>query len=633
MGKLIIKINNKEYELGKGITLLEFIEKNMPNAKNNIIAAKENEEIIELTMPLEKNYDLTWISPSSAEGLSLLRHSTSHIMACAVRKLFPGTKVAIGPSTDDGFYYDFDSETKFNEDHFAKIEEEMQKIIDKNIPFAREEIKKIDAINKFKEDGEIYKVELLEEITDDKITYYKTDDFIDLCRGPHIPSTGYIKAFKLLKVAGAYWRGSEKNKMLQRIYGTSFGDPKELKKYLTNLEEALLRDHRKIGKEMDLFGFYPEGPGFPFWKPNGMILYNTVVDYWRKIHREAGYSEVKTPIILNEELWHRSGHWDNYKENMYFTQIDDQDYAVKPMNCPGGLLIFRDGIHSYKELPLKIAELGLVHRHEKSGVLHGLFRVRQFTQDDAHVYCTNDQVIDEVINVIKLTQNIYETFGFEDIHIELSTRPEKSTGSDEMWALAEKALKDSLEKLGIDYKLNPGDGAFYGPKIDFHIKDAIGRSWQCGTIQCDFSMPERFDIAYIGQDGKRHRPVMLHRAIFGSLERFIGILIEHYKGKFPFWLAPEQIRIIPITENQLEFAKNVRKILQNSDLRVNIDASNDPLGAKIKNARLARVSYIGIIGDNEIKESVVTVRKADNSDNEKVMINDLVNYFKDIDNK
>ena len=633
MGKLIIKINNKEYELGKGITLLEFIEKNMPNAKNNIIAAKENEEIIELTMPLEKNYDLAWISPSSAEGLSLLRHSTSHIMACAVRKIFPGTKVAIGPSTDDGFYYDFDSETKFNEDHFAKIEEEMQKIIDKNIPFAREEIKKIDAINKFKEDGEIYKVELLEEITDDKITYYKTDDFIDLCRGPHIPSTGYIKAFKLLKVAGAYWRGSEKNKMLQRIYGTSFGDPKELKKYLTNLEEALLRDHRKIGKEMDLFGFYPEGPGFPFWKPNGMILYNTVVDYWRKIHREAGYSEVKTPIILNEELWHRSGHWDNYKENMYFTQIDDQDYAVKPMNCPGGLLIFRDGIHSYKELPLKIAELGLVHRHEKSGVLHGLFRVRQFTQDDAHVYCTNDQVIDEVINVIKLTQNIYETFGFEDIHIELSTRPEKSTGSDEMWALAEKALKDSLEKLGIDYKLNPGDGAFYGPKIDFHIKDAIGRSWQCGTIQCDFSMPERFDIAYIGQDGKRHRPVMLHRAIFGSLERFIGILIEHYKGKFPFWLAPEQIRIIPITENQLEFAKNVRKILQNSDLRVNIDASNDPLGAKIKNARLARVSYIGIIGDNEIKESVVTVRKADNSDNEKVMINDLVNYFKDIDNK
>jgi len=493
-------------------------------------------------------------------------------------------------------------------------------------------LSKTDALKKFGAAGEIYKTELIGELKDGEITLYETAGFTDLCRGPHVPSSGYIRAFKLLRVAGAYWRGSEKNKMLQRIYGTAFSDKKELKAYITRIQEALERDHRKIGKEMSLFGFYAEGPGFPFWKPNGMILYNTVLDYWRKIHTDNGYVEVKTPIILNESLWHQSGHWDHYKENMYFTTIDEATYAVKPMNCPGGLLIFRDGIHSYKELPMKVAELGLVHRHEKSGVLHGLFRVRQFTQDDAHVFCTKEMVKDEVIKVINLIKKIYSDFGFNDVAIELSTRPEHSIGSDEIWEISEKSLAAALTELGIEYKLNPGDGAFYGPKIDFHIKDAIGRSWQCGTIQCDFSMPERFDITYVAADGKKQRPVMLHRAILGSIERFIGILIEHYKGKFPFWLAPEQIKVLPIAEIHNEYAENVKNILKNFGFRVNIDNSSDPLGARIKNARLSRTAYIIVIGDNEIKEKSVTVRKSDKDDNQKISLDNLTGYFSGIKN-
>jgi len=626
MENLKITVGNKVYEIKKDSNLLELINDNMPQAKYNIIAAKNDSDIIELNEKINKDLSIEWISVNSEEGLDILRHSTSHIMATAVRRLFPGTKVAIGPSIENGFYYDFDTDYKFSENDFEKIENEMKAIINKDLIFKKEIINKNEAVAKFKKEDEIYKVELLNEIEDEEVSCYTTGDFIDLCRGPHIPSTGYIKVFKLLSVAGAYWRGNEKNKMLQRIYGTCFPDDKSLKAYLNRLKEAAERDHRKIGKEMELFGFYQEGPGFPFWKPNGMLLYNTIVDYWRKIHYESGYKEIKTPIILNEDLWHRSGHWDNYKENMYFTKIDDNDYAVKPMNCPGGLLIYKDGIHSYRELPLKVAELGLVHRHEKSGVLHGLFRVRQFTQDDAHIYCMKDQVTEEVIKVINLTQKIYSDFGFDDVHIELSTRPEKSIGSDEMWELAENALKDSLKKLNIEYQLNPGDGAFYGPKIDFHIKDAIGRSWQCGTIQCDFSMPERFDIHYIGEDGKRHRPVMLHRAIFGSVERFIGIIIEHYKGKFPFWLAPEQVCIIPINELHIDHAKKIRKILQNSNFRVSIDYSNEPLGARIKQARLKRVSHIGIIGENELKNNSITIRKADKEGNEEIKINDLLAY-------
>ena len=632
MGEINIKIGEKSYQLEKGDCLLNLIKKNLPNAKFSIVAAKENGNTIELITPIESDLNIQWISSSSEEGIRILRHSTSHIMATAVKKIFGETKVAIGPSTDDGFYYDFDSNTRFNEEDFMKIEAEMQKIIDADIPFVKTFINRKEAIEKFKKDGELYKVELIEEITDDKVSLYDNGDFTDLCRGPHIPSTGYIKAFKLLKIAGAYWRGDEKNKMLQRIYGTAFADNKSLKAYLTMIEEAKERDHRKIGKEMNLFGFYQEGPGFPFWKPNGMILYNTILDYWRKLHTDEGYQEVKTPIILNEELWHRSGHWDHYKENMYFTEIDKEAYAVKPMNCPGGLLIYRDGVHSYRELPLKIAELGLVHRHEKSGVLHGLFRVRQFTQDDAHIYCTEEQVKTEVKKVINLVQKIYNDFGFKDVHLELSTRPANSVGSDEIWEVAEKALAETLQELDLVYKLNPGDGAFYVPKIDFHIKDAIGRSWQCGTIQCDFSMPERFDISYIGADGQKHRPVMLHRAILGSIERFIGILIENFKGKFPFWLAPEQIRLLPISKNHVEYAKEIKNLLQNFNFRVKIDETEDKLGGKIKQARLDRVCYLGIIGDNELSKKTLTVRKADKEENKEVALDELSEFFNEIKN-
>lgn len=630
--ELNIQVSGKSYKIDKGQTLFDLIKKNLPNARFGIAAAKSNDILVELLSPIESDMTIEWVSSASDEGLRILRHSASHIMAAAVKKLFPKVKVSIGPATDDGFYYDFDSDYRFNEEDFDKIEKEMQSIVDADLPFIKVYVDRDKAIDKFKNENEIYKVELLEELKDQAISLYTNGNFTDLCRGPHIPTTGYVKAFKLLKIAGAYWRGDEKNKMLQRIYGTAYPDSKSLKAYLTMVEEAKERDHRKIGKEMNLFGFYPEGPGFPFWKPNGMVLYNTVLEYWRKLHLEEGYVEIKTPIILNEDLWHRSGHWDHYKENMYFTEIDKETYAVKPMNCPGGLLVFRDGIHSYKELPLKIAELGLVHRHEKSGVLHGLFRVRQFTQDDAHIYCTEDQVKDEVKKVVKLVQKIYGDFGFTDVHLELSTRPENSIGSDEIWNVAEKALEESLNDLGLEFKVNPGDGAFYGPKIDFHIKDAIGRSWQCGTIQCDFSMPERFDISYVGADGQKHRPVMLHRAILGSIERFIGIIVEHFKGKFPFWLAPEQIRILPISKNHIEYAKDVKKMLQNFNFRVNIDETEDKLGGKIKQARLDRVYYVMIIGDNELNNKTLTLRKADKEENVSLTPENVVNYLNDIKN-
>jgi len=631
--QVIVTVKDKNYTINRGATLFSLIKENMPNAVYNMVGAirKPDGAFIELFETVDHNIDIEWVTASTAEGLAVLRHSASHIMASAVVKLFPGTKVAIGPSTDDGFYYDFDSEHRFSEADFEAIEKEMTAIVEQNIKFEKKIVTRADAIKDFESKGEIYKVELLKEITDDKVSYYVTGDFTDLCRGPHIPESGYIKAFKIMKVAGAYWRGNEKNKMLQRLYGTAYSDSKSLKQYLKMMEEALERDHRKIGKEMQLFGFYNEGPGFPFWKPKGMELYNAIIEYWRAIHRKEGYVEVKTPIILNESLWHRSGHWDHYKENMYFTEIDKEAYAVKPMNCPGGLLIFRDGIHSYKELPLKIAELGLVHRHEKSGVLHGLFRVRQFTQDDAHVYCTEEQIKDEVKKVVQLTRRIYKDFGFESVHLELSTRPEKSIGSDEIWAIAENSLRESLEELGLDYKLNPGDGAFYGPKIDFHIKDAIGRSWQCGTVQLDFSMPERFDITYIDRDGQKKRPVMLHRAILGSIERFIGIIIENYKGKFPLWLAPEQIRVLTVNDDiHGEYANIVKEKLIAANFRVSVDNSDEKLGGKIKTARLERVPYIIIIGDNERDNRSVTLRRSDDQENTTVGLDESINYFNDI---
>lgn len=627
MDNVTVTVKNKEYTISKGATLLELINKELPNAKKQIAAAISGDKIIELNTPVEDNIDIEWISLQSDEGLRILRHSASHIMALAVKNLYEDVKIAIGPATDDGFYYDFDCEHRFNEEDFHIIEEEMQKIIKKDIPFIKKSISKEDALKKFESENEKYKVELINELNDGEITTYTIDTFTDLCRGPHLPSTSYIEAFSIMRIAGAYWRGDEKREMLQRIYATAFSEKKGLKKYLNMLKEARERDHRKLGKEMNLFSFFPEGPGFPFWKPNGTLLYNTIVDYWRKLHVEKGYLEIKTPVVLNEDLWHQSGHWDHYKENMYFTEIDKKNFAIKPMNCPGGLLVYNDNIHSYRELPLKIAELGLVHRHEKSGVLHGLMRVRQFTQDDAHIYCRETQVKDEVKKVIALTEEIYNDFGFTNVSLELSTRPEKSIGDDEIWEIAEASLKEALEETGQEYTINEGDGAFYGPKIDFHIKDAIGRSWQCGTIQCDFSMPQRFDISYIGEDGQKHRPVMLHRAILGSLERFIGILIEHYNGKFPFWLSPEQIRILTVSENHNKYAEEIKKYLQNLNFRVNIDTSDEKLGTKIKQGRLDRVSHMMIIGDDELNNRTVTIRKADKNENNNVPFDKMVDFF------
>ena len=632
MSKIKVTIGNKIYEIEKGNSLSDLIHEHISGAQYMMAAARCNETIVELNEPLNEDVSIEWISLSSVEGLEIIRHSASHIMASAVKHLYPDTKITIGPSIENGFYYDFDSEHRFNEEDFEAIENEMQKIIDANQKFEKSFVSKEDAIKKFSNDGEIYKVELIRDLQDGSISFYKNGDFTDLCRGPHVASTKYVKAFKIMKLSGAYWRGDEKNKMLQRIYGTAFSDSKSLKQYLTMIEESKERDHRKIGKEMNLFGFYNEGPGFPFWKPNGMTLYNTIVEYWRKEHTRAGYQEVKTPIMLNVDLWHRSGHWDNYKDNMYFTEIDKEEYAIKPMNCPGGLLIFNDGIHSYRELPLKIAELGLVHRHEKSGVLHGLMRVRQFTQDDAHIYCTREQVKDEVKDVIRLVQKVYAKFGFDNVHLELSTRPEKSIGSDEIWEIAERSLKETLEELELEYKLNPGDGAFYGPKIDFHIKDAIGRSWQCGTIQCDFALPERFDISYIGTDGQKHRPVMLHRTVLGSIERFIGILIENYKGKFPFWLAPEQVRILTVANTHKDYAYEIKNILQNNDIRVKIDETDDKLGSKIKQARLERVSHLIIIGDKEVSDRVIGIRKADENTMTEVPFGDIISFINELKN-
>jgi len=539
-------------------------------------------------------------------------HTTSHIMAQAVKRLFPNAKVTIGPAIDNGFYYDFDVEKTFSEDDLKNIEEEMKKIIKEDLPIERFELPKDEALKLMKD--EPYKVELINELPEGEvISFYRQGDFTDLCRGPHLPSTGCVKAFKLLSSSGAYWRGDEHNKMLQRIYGISFPKASELEEYLNMLEEAKKRDHKKLGKELELFMMSPEGPGFPFFLPKGMVLRNILEDYWRKIHTEAGYVEIKTPVILNEELWHRSGHWDHYKENMYTTKIDDVDFGVKPMNCPGGMIVYKSKLHSYKELPIRAGELGLVHRHEKSGQLNGLFRVRCFTQDDAHIFCLPSQIEEEVKGVMKLVDDVYSKFGF-DYTIELSTRPEDSMGSDEMWETAENALREVLEKVGREYVINEGDGAFYGPKIDFHIKDCLGREWQCGTIQLDFQMPERFDLTYIGEDGEKHRPVMLHRVIFGSIERFIGIITEHFAGAFPTWLAPVQVRVMPITSAQSEYAAKVVEKLKEEGIRVELDAREEKIGYKIREAQLQKVPYMLILGAKEVEADSVGVRARKDGD-------------------
>jgi threonyl-tRNA synthetase len=559
---------------------------------------------------------------STEHDLTTLRHSAAHILAAAVKELYPEVKLGIGPAIEDGFYYDFDRPEGFTPEDLEKIEKRMHKIVAADEPFTCKEITKEEAEKIFSD--EPYKLELIREIPEETVTIYQNGAFVDLCRGPHVERTSQVKVFKLLSVAGAYWRGSEKNPMLQRIYGTAFWSQEELDQYLALLEEARKRDHRKLGKDLDLFSFHEEGPGFPFWHPKGMIVLNAILDYWRKIHIQHGYQEVRTPMILNEELWHRSGHWETYRDNMYFTEIDNHTYAVKPMNCPGVMLIYKETIRSYRDLPLKYAELGHVHRHEKSGVLHGLFRVRAFTQDDAHVFCTPEQAEEEIVKIIDLIQTIYAKFGFSDYRIELSTRPEKSIGTDEMWETAENALHQALRSQGIDYAVNPGDGAFYGPKIDFHIRDSMGRSWQLGTIQLDFSMPDRFDLEYIGEDGKPHRPVMIHRAVLGSIERFMGILIEEYAGAFPLWLAPVQVILLPIADRHIDYAKEVAAKLAKIGLRVNVDTRNEKTGFKIREAQVQKIPYMLIIGDKEVEAGKVAVRQREAGDLGAMLIEDFI---------
>lgn len=566
-----------------------------------------------------------------AEALHSLRHTASHIMAQAIKHLYggadgKGVKLAIGPAIETGFYYDIDTEKKITDEDLADIEREMKNIVKQNLKLERSTLSRADALKKFADEGETYKVELIEALPEDaEISLFTQGDFTDLCAGPHVQSTGKVKAFKLMSIAGAYWRGDEHNKMLQRIYGTAFENKEELKDYLHMLEEAARRDHRKLGKDLDLFSLHDEGPGFPFFHPNGMIIQNELLNYWREVHRRYGYQEIKTPIILNRKLWETSGHWDHYKENMYFTKIDEEDYAVKPMNCPGSMLVYNTHVHSYRDLPLRLAELGLVHRHEKSGVLHGLFRVRNFTQDDAHIYMTPAQVEVEIQKTIDLFDEVYKTFGLT-YKAELSTRPENSMGDDATWELATDALRKALEHRGLDYVVNEGDGAFYGPKIDFHLKDSIGRTWQCGTIQLDMLLPEKFDLNYIGEDGEKHRPIMVHRVVYGSIERFIGILIENYAGAFPVWLAPIQIKLLPITDSHVAYAKELADKFFKLNFRAEVDARNEKINKKIRDSQVAKVPYTIVIGDKEIETGILPIRKYGAKDGLSLSVEDFVAY-------
>lgn len=572
------------------------------------VAAQVNGRTVDLSAKLHEDCQLNILTFDDDEGKKVFWHTSSHIMAQAVKRLFPDAKLAIGPAIDNGFYYDFDVEKPFSPEDLQAIEEEMNRIVKEDLTLERFVLPREQAVEFMKERGELYKVELIGDIPEGaEISFYKQGDFVDLCSGPHLPSTGMVKAIKLLSVAGAYWRGDEKNKMLQRIYGVSFPKKSQLDEYLQRLEEAKKRDHRKLGKELDLFSLHEEGPGFPFFHPKGMIIRNILEDFWRKEHYRRGYQEIKTPIILNRDLWIRSGHWDHYRENMYFTKIDGEDYAIKPMNCPGSMILYKRKIHSYRDLPLRVAELGLVHRHELSGVLHGLMRVRCFTQDDAHIFMLPEQIKDEILGVIDLVDYFYSIFGFK-YHVELSTRPENSMGSDEDWERATNALKEALEAKGLEYKINEGEGAFYGPKIDFHLEDSIGRTWQCGTIQLDFQMPERFDLTYVGPDGEKHRPVMIHRVVFGSIERFIGILIEHFAGAFPTWLAPVQVRILTITDRTNAYAEEVAQKLRDADIRVETDLRNEKIGYKVREAQLEKIPYMLVLGDKEQENGTVAVR-------------------------
>lgn len=626
--KIILK-GGEEKIYPKGITAYEVAEDISKRLAKDALVARVDDMIVDLNYKINNDCKLDILTFDDEAGKKAFWHSTSHVMAQAVKRLFPEVKLAIGPAIDNGFYYDFDLERSFTPEDLEKIEKEMKKIVKENYSFNRFDSSRDEALQKLSEKNEIYKVELVEDLPEEaNISFYKQGDFIDLCAGPHIPSTGKIKAFKLTSLAGAYWRGDEHNKMLQRIYGISFPKKSMLDEYLTRLEEAKKRDHRKLGKELDLFSLHEEGPGFPFFHPKGMVLWNILTDFWRREHKKRGYLEIKTPIILNEELWRRSGHWDHYKENMYFTKIDEEDYAIKPMNCPGGMIVYKTGVHSYRDLPLRLGELGLVHRHELSGVLHGLMRVRCFTQDDAHIFMMPEQIEAEIIGVIDLVDYFYKVFGFE-YHVELSTRPENSMGSDELWEEATNALRDALDKKGIDYIVNEGDGAFYGPKIDFHLKDSLGRTWQCGTIQLDFQMPERFDLTYMGSDGEKHRPVMIHRVVFGSIERFIGILIEHYAGALPVWLSPVQVRILPISEKHLDYANKVKELVEQADIRVELDERNEKIGYKIREAQMQKIPYMLIVGDKEMASNSVSVRVREEGDIGSMPVEDFINKIRE----
>ena len=605
----IILPDGSAKEYAAGTTLGEAVKQLSNSLAKKVLAANVNGELTDLREELVDGSEVAFLTFEEDGGKHTLRHTASHILAQAVKRLWPEAKLAIGPAIDKGFYYDIDMEHTLTPEDLGKIEKEMSRIVKENLPITKSVMSRQEAIEFFKSKNEDYKVELIEDLPEDAvISCYSQGDFIDLCAGPHVASTGKVKAFKLQSIAGAYWRGDEKNKMLQRIYGTAFEKKEELDAYLHMLEEAAKRDHRKLGKELGLFVIKEEGPGFPFFLPKGMALRNELENFWREVHHEFEYEEIRTPIILNKQLWETSGHWFHYRENMYTTIIDEEEYAIKPMNCPGGILVYQNEMHSYRDLPLRYAELGLVHRHELSGALHGLFRVRAFTQDDAHVFMLPEQMQSELMKVIELFDRIYSQFGLK-YHVELSTKPDNAMGDDAIWEAATEALRNAIEAKGIPYVINPGDGAFYGPKLDYHIEDSLGRTWQCGTIQLDMNLPERFNVEYIGEDGQKHRTIMIHRACFGSMERFIGILTEHYAGAFPTWMAPVQVKILPISEKHVEYAKELAKQMHRDYVRVEVDDRSEKIGYKIRQAQMAKVPYMLVVGDKEVEEGTVNVRK------------------------
>ena len=605
----IILPDGSAKEYATGTTLGEAVKQLSNSLAKKVLAANVNGELTDLREELVDGSEVAFLTFEDEGGKHTLRHTASHILAQAVKRLWPEAKLAIGPAIDKGFYYDIDMEHTLTPEDLGKIEKEMSRIVKENLPITKSVMPRQEAIEFFKAKNEDYKVELIQDLPEDAvISCYAQGDFIDLCAGPHVASTGKVKAFKLQSIAGAYWRGDEKNKMLQRIYGTAFEKKEELDAYLHLLEEAAKRDHRKLGKELGLFVIKEEGPGFPFFLPKGMALRNELENFWREVHHEFEYEEIRTPIILNKQLWETSGHWFHYRENMYTTIIDEEEYAIKPMNCPGGILVYQNEMHSYRDFPLRYAELGLVHRHELSGALHGLFRVRAFTQDDAHVFMLPSQMQSELMKVIELFDRIYSQFGLK-YHVELSTKPDNAMGDDAIWEAATEALRNAIEAKGIPYVINPGDGAFYGPKLDYHIEDSLGRTWQCGTIQLDMNLPERFQIEYVGEDGQKHRPIMIHRACFGSMERFIGILTEHYAGAFPTWMAPVQVKILPISEKHVEYAKDLAKQMHRDYVRVEVDDRSEKIGYKIRQAQMAKVPYMLVVGDKEVEEGTVNVRK------------------------